>query len=52
MDDVWLNDLMICYIEKEIFRNIDNEKFKKQFQEMKKRRMLLPKKLVVHCILY
>jgi hypothetical protein len=53
MGDVWLNDLMICYNEKEIFRKIDNEKIKKQFQEMKKRRMLLPtKQLVVRSILF
>jgi hypothetical protein len=44
MGDVWLNDLMICYNEKEIFRKIDNEKIKRRFQEMKKRRMLLPTK--------
>jgi hypothetical protein len=44
MGDEWLNDLMIYYNEKEIFRKIDNEKIKKWFQEMKKRRMLLPKK--------
>ncbi|CAD6250978.1 unnamed protein product [Miscanthus lutarioriparius] len=29
MGDEWLNDLMICYNEKEIFRKIDNEKIKK-----------------------
>jgi hypothetical protein len=29
MGDEWLNDLMICYNEKEIFRKIDNEKNKK-----------------------
>jgi hypothetical protein len=37
MGDEWLNDLMIWYNEKEIFRNIDNEKIKKWFHEMKKR---------------
>lgn len=47
MGDEWLNDLMICYNEKEIFKKIDNEKIKKRFQEMKKRRMLLPKKIVI-----
>ena len=52
MGDEWLNDLMICYTEKEIFRKIDIEKIKKRFQEMKKRRMLLPKKLVVRSILF
>jgi len=51
MGDEWLNDL-ICYNEKEIFRKIDNEKIKKRFQDMKKRRMLLPKKLVVCSILF
>ena len=50
--DEWLNDLMICYTEKEMFRKIDNEKIKKRFQEMKKRRMLLPKKVVVRSILF
>jgi hypothetical protein len=50
--DDWLNDLMICYNENEIFRKIDNKKIKKRFQEMKKRRMLLPKKLVVCSILF
>jgi hypothetical protein len=52
MGDEWLNDLMICYTEKEIFKKIDNEKIKKRFQEMKKRRMLLPKKVVVRSILF
>ena len=42
--DEWLNDLMICYNEKEIFRKIDNKKIKKRFQGMKKHHMLLPKK--------
>jgi hypothetical protein len=52
MGDEWLNDLMICYNEREIFRKIGNEKIKKRFQEMKKSRMLLPKKLVVCSILF
>ena len=26
MGDEWLNDLMICYTEKKIFRSIKNEK--------------------------
>jgi hypothetical protein len=52
MDDERLNDLMICYTEKEIFRKIDNEKIKKRFQEMKKRRMLLSKKVAVRSILF
>lgn len=37
LGDEWLNDLMICYIEKEIFMSIDNEKtIIKQFEEIKK----------------
>ena len=31
MGDEWLNDLMICYTEKELFRNISNEKIIKRF---------------------
>ena len=52
MGDEWLNDLMICYNEKEIFRKIGNEKIKKRFEEMKKRCMLLPKKLMVSFVLF
>jgi len=52
MGDEWLNDLMICYNEKEIFRKYCNEKIKKRFEEMKKRRMLLPKKLMVNFVLF
>ncbi|KAG2574030.1 hypothetical protein PVAP13_7KG294901 [Panicum virgatum] len=47
MGDEWFNDLMICYNEKEIFRKIENEKIKKRFEEMKNRRMLMPKKLMI-----
>jgi hypothetical protein len=32
MGDEWLNDLMICYTEKEIFRKIVNEKIKNGFK--------------------
>lgn len=44
MGDEWLNDLMICYNEKEIFKKIDNEKIKKRFQEMKSVVCYCPKK--------
>jgi hypothetical protein len=30
MSDEWLNDMMICYCEKEIFRLVDIEKIKKR----------------------
>ena len=41
MGDEWLNDLMICYTEKEIFRSIKNDKIIKRFEDMKTRRMLV-----------
>ena len=50
MGDEWLNDLMICYNKKDIFRKIGDEKIKKRFEEMKNRRMLLPKKLMASSI--
>ena len=43
MGDDWTNHLMICYIEKEIFRSISNGKIIQRFEEMKKRRMLVPR---------
>ena len=39
--DEWLNDLMICYVEKEIFRSIGDDKIIQSFEEMKKCCMLL-----------
>jgi len=47
MGDEWLNDLMICYVEKEIFRSITNKKIIQRFEAMKKRRMLLTQKNIV-----
>ncbi|XBI03917.1 hypothetical protein VPH35_132281 [Triticum aestivum] len=32
MTDGWLNDLMVCYIEREIFKSIDLGKIKQDFQ--------------------
>ncbi|KAG2619286.1 hypothetical protein PVAP13_3NG140908 [Panicum virgatum] len=46
MGDEWLNDLMICYVKKEIFRSISNDKIIQRFEEMKKRRMLLPRNII------
>ena len=46
MEDELLNDLMICYIEKEIFiRNIRNDKIIQRFEEMRK--TLVPQNKVV-----
>jgi hypothetical protein len=41
MSDDWLNDLMVCYIEREIFKGIDLEKIKKAFQKKKDRKVQL-----------
>jgi hypothetical protein len=42
MSDDWLNDLIMCYIEKDIFRNLECDKIKKTFQDRKRQ---LPKPL-------
>jgi hypothetical protein len=44
MNDEWLKDLTLCYIEKELFRELDPEKIKRTFQSMKDRKMSLPPK--------
>jgi AMMECR1 domain-containing protein len=43
MSDGWLNDLMVVYIEREIFKEIDLESIKNAFQKKKDRNMQLPK---------
>ncbi|RLM58931.1 zinc finger MYM-type protein 1-like [Panicum miliaceum] len=43
MCDDWLNNLLLCYIEKGIFRGLDIDKVKKRFQAIKDRRVNLPK---------
>ena len=48
--DEWLNDLMICYVEKEIFRSISSDKIIHRFEDMKKRRRLVPKDNLVVCL--
>ena len=34
----WLNDLILCYIEKEFFRGLDPKKIKKTFQSINDRK--------------
>jgi hypothetical protein len=43
MSDSWLNDLIVCYIEREIFKEPDLLKIKKAFQNKKTRQMQLPR---------
>jgi hypothetical protein len=38
----WLNDLMVCYIEKEIYKGLDLQQTIKTFQNKKNRQMQLP----------
>ena len=35
MEDEWMNDCLLVYIEKEIFNRIDNETIMQRFQNMK-----------------
>ena len=42
VSDEWLNDLMVCYTEREIFKSIDDKTIMDRFQHMKSRRMDLP----------
>jgi hypothetical protein len=42
MNDDWLNGLMVCYIEREIFKGLDLHQIKKAFQKKKERQMQLP----------
>jgi hypothetical protein len=39
----WLNDLMVCYIERDIFKALDLGEVKKYFQPKKTRQMQLPR---------
>jgi hypothetical protein len=43
MTDGWLNDLMVCYIEREIYKGLDLQQIEKAFQNKKTRQMQLPK---------
>ena len=36
MNDEWLNDLMICYNEKEIFKGLDDETNMRRFSSLEK----------------
>ena len=39
----WLNDLMVCYCEKEIFRSIHDDQIMIQFQKLRDHRGHLPR---------
>jgi hypothetical protein len=39
MADEWFNHLMVCYIEREIFKELDDSTILRRFQSMKTRKM-------------
>ena len=45
MSDEWLNDLILCHIEKEIFRDHDGDEIRKTFQAIKNWAIYLPRLL-------
>ncbi|KAI5680426.1 hypothetical protein M9H77_01653 [Catharanthus roseus] len=42
MGDEFLNDSLVCYVEQEIFKSIENEDILQRFQNMQTRRIKLP----------
>ena len=42
--DDWFNDLMVCYTEREIFKALDDATIIRRFQDMKRRKMNLPRR--------
>ncbi|KAI5675929.1 hypothetical protein M9H77_06879 [Catharanthus roseus] len=42
MGDEFLNDSLVCYVENEIFKSIEDEDILQQFQNMQTRRIKLP----------
>ena len=38
MSDLWMNDCLVAYIEKDIFNSIEDEAIMQRFQNMKTRR--------------
>lgn len=44
MKNGWFNDLMVCYTEREIFKQLDSDAVANRFQAMKTRRGHLPKR--------
>jgi hypothetical protein len=43
IEDDWMNNLMVCYTEKEIFKSLDDETITRRFRHLKTRRMQLPR---------
>ena len=43
ISDDWLNDLMVCFVEREIFANVDDKDIMKHFHALRNRRGHLPR---------
>ena len=41
MEDEWMNDNLVTYIERDVFKEVSNEAIMQRFQTMKTRRGLL-----------
>src|SRR6266540_619815 len=46
ISDDWLNDLMVCYTERDIFKTLNDDTITLRFQSFKSRRMNLRRTLV------
>jgi len=51
MNDDWLNNSMMCYIERDLFASIEDEKILKCFQGLRNRKMNLPNECS-RCVLF
>jgi len=51
MNDDWMNDSMICYIERDLFVSIEDDKILERFQGIRNRKINLPRK-VQRCVLF
>jgi len=51
MNDNWMNNSMLCYIERDLFASIKNDKILMRFQGLRNRKMNLPHK-VPRCVLF
>jgi hypothetical protein len=45
MGDEWMNNSMLCYIERDMFVEIEDEKILKHFQGLRTRKINLPRSI-------
>jgi hypothetical protein len=51
MNDDWMNDSMICYIERDLFASIEDDKILKRYQGIRNRKIHLPRE-GSRCVLF